>query len=431
MLKNQLDLSDESNVRSYCRAFPVVFDQAENAFMWDSDGNRYIDFLAGAGALNFGHNHPAMLEALITYLRDNRIVHSLDLSTAAKQHFLRTFKNKILSPKQLHYKIMFTGPTGANSVEAAIKLAKKATGRQRIAAFTNGYHGVTTGALALTGSRHHRSSLRAGLHNVDRYAYDGYFGADVDTIQLIERCLRDPSSGLEPPAAFILETIQGEGGLNKVSKQWIQRLSALAEQFGSLLIIDDIQAGCGRTGSFFSFEEFGIVPDLICLSKSISGFGSPMSLLLIKPSLDVWKPGEHNGTFRGNNLAFVTATVAVDLWDDTSFQRAVQRKGQLMAEHLRNIVHRYEGQCELRGLGMFFGLAFQSASIATKVSHEAFELGLIVETCGPNGEVVKCMPPLTIDDATLLEGLQVLQQSVDRVAQYYIKKTTSLSDAAE
>ncbi len=261
--------------------------------------------------------------------------------TAAKARFLEVFKDHILAPRDLDYKLQFTGPTGTNAVEAAMKLARKVTGRSNIVSFTNGFHGCTYGALAVTGNHHHRGGGGIPVNNsVARIPYDGY--ANVDGLTLFETMLNDASSGLtggDKPAAVLLEVVQGEGGLNAASNEWLQRLQTICKAHDILVIVDDIQAGCGRTGTFFSFEPSGIKPDIVTLSKSIGGYGLPMAVVLLKPELDQWAPGEHNGTFRGNNHAFVTAAEAIETyWRDDQFQTHVQARAEQLNKVLQDML---------------------------------------------------------------------------------------------
>src|SRR3954471_4196139 len=310
---NEIFTRLESNVRSYCRGFSAVFTRAVGTELFDVHGKRYLDFLAGAGSLNYGHNNPVFKSALVEYIMDDGITHSLDLHTTAKERFLEAMHDIILAPRGLgDYVMQFVGPTGTNAVEAALKIARKATGRTNVIYFTNGFHGVSMGALSVTGNSSLRPAAGVPLANTTAMPFDGYFGEGVDTIAQLETQLSDPSSGMELPAAGILETVQGEGALHAASTEWLKRLEALCQKMKILMIVDDIQAGCGRTGTFFSFEPAGLKPDIITLSKSLSGFGLPLALVVLKRSLDVWKPGEHNGTFRGNNHAFVTATAALE-----------------------------------------------------------------------------------------------------------------------
>lgn len=407
----------ESEVRSYCRSFPTLFARASGYRLWDSTGKEYIDFFAGAGALNYGHNHPGMKERLIEYMLADGVTHSLDMATAAKGAFLQRFEEVILKPKGYDYKVMFPGPTGTNSVESALKLARKATGRQTVMSFTNAFHGMTLGSLAVTGNKFKRKGAGVPLHHSVSMPYDGYMGEEVDTIDYIESCLNDSGSGVSLPAAIIVETVQGEGGINVASGKWLQGIEQLCRRYGILLIIDDVQMGCGRTGSFFSFEPYGIKPDLVCLSKSIGGFGLPMALTLIKSELDIWEPGEHNGTFRGNNLAFVCATEALKYWENDEFSKEIIAKGQFIEKFLKKEAQRYpELKGTHRGRGLMQGIAFAEENVAEQICSQAFELGLIMETSGTDSEVAKVMPPLTIDIAGLELGLGILARSMEIIA---------------
>lgn len=402
----------ESNVRGYCRTWPVVFDTARNAKQWDVDGNEYIDFFSGAGVLNFGHNNPKLREAMLRYLEADGVTHSLDMHSRSKQEFIERFVEVILKPRELDYKLQFTGPTGTNVVEAALKLARKVTGRRNVVAFTDGFHGMTLGALACTGNQKFHQAAGVELNNIIRVPFDGYLGEGVDTLEPLRRALQDPSSGITAPAAFILETIQAEGGINVASKEWLQQVQQLAREHGSLLIVDDIQASVGRTGHYFSFEELGIEPDLVCLAKGIGGYGIPMGVLLIKPELDQWQPGEHTGTFRGQNLSFVAGAAALDYFKNDEFLAEVRRKGELTEERLVEIIQRANTDIELRGCGMMHGLDIGTGEKANAVVAKAFQHNLIIPTCGPDGRVVKVMPPLTIEDDVLNEGLNRLEQAI-------------------
>lgn len=404
---------NESNVQVYARSFPVVFERAVGATLYDDRGRGYLDFLAGAGSLNYGHNNPLLKAALIDYLQRDGVTHSLDMHTSAKARFLQLFHDHILAPRELDYVCQFTGPTGTNAVEAALKLARKVTGRTNIVAFTNGFHGVSAGALAATGNRKHRHAAGFPLGNVSRLPFDGYLGEGVDTLGLLEKMLDDPSSGLDAPAAAIVETIQGEGGLNVAGNEWLRRLERICHQHGMLLIVDDIQSGCGRSGQFFSFEAAGITPDIVTVSKSISGFGLPFSLTLIKREHDLWKPGEHNGTFRGNNHAFVTAAAAIEhYWTNDGFSTEVRRKSALLRQRLEAMAGQHGGQLRVKGRGMMIGLECRNGDIADLITARCFDNGLVIETSGAFSQVVKCLCPLTITDQELTQGLDILAEAI-------------------
>jgi diaminobutyrate-2-oxoglutarate transaminase len=404
----------ESEVRSYCRSWPVVFDRASGVHLWDVDGRRYLDFFAGAGALNYGHNHPKLKAALLDYLTADRVVHGLDMSTVAKAGFLERFDEVILRPRGLDYKVQFPGPTGANSVESALKLARKLTGHESVVSFTNAFHGMTLGALSVTGNSMKRGGAGIPLVHATPMPYDHYLDDAVPDFMWFERLLEDSGSGLNRPAAVIVETVQGEGGINVARLEWLRGLADLCRRQELLLIVDDVQMGCGRTGPFFSFEAAGIVPDIVCLAKSISGYGLPMALTLFRRDLDVWEPGEHNGTFRGNNAAFVTATAALDFWTDAQLTKNVLRKGEQIERALGDVVDSVDG-AQIRGRGLIQGVAFDRPELADAVCREAFDRGLLLETSGAESEVVKLMPPLLVDDAELDHGLAVVAESIEAV----------------
>ncbi|MFE9580475.1 diaminobutyrate--2-oxoglutarate transaminase [Nocardia sp. NPDC006044] len=404
----------ESTVRGYCRCWPAVFDTASGAWLRDEHGREYLDFFAGAGALNYGHNNPVLKRALLDYIAGDGITHGLDMSTVAKRGLLEALRDIVFGPRELDYKVQFPGPTGANAVEAALKLARKVTGRAQILNFTNAFHGMSLGALSVTGNAAKRAGAGVPLPHTMPMPYDGYLDAP-DELGWMRRALDDPSSGLDRPAAVIVETVQGEGGVNVARAQWLRQLAELCAARGILLIVDDVQMGCGRTGPFFSFETAGIRPDIVTLSKSIGGYGLPMALVLVKPELDQWTPGEHNGTFRGNNAAFVTARVALEhYWSDQRLEHATRAKGARIERDLTELAATVPG-ARVRGRGLVHGLAFDDASLAGKVCQSAFDRGLLVETSGAAGEVVKLMPPLTITDAEIGHGLGLLADAVTEV----------------
>lgn len=406
----------ESEVRTYSRSFPVVFTQAKGARLHTEDGKEFIDFLAGAGTLNYGHNNPVIKQALVDYIASDGIVHGLDMWTKAKREYFETLEELIFKPRGLDYKVHLTGPTGTNAVEAAIRLARVATGRHNIVSFTNGFHGVTMGALAVTGNSKFREATGGiPLQGATFMPYDGYLGDNFDTLDYFEKMLNDKSGGMDRPAAVILETVQGEGGINAAGIDWLKRLDKICKGNDILLIIDDIQAGCGRTGKFFSFEHADIKPDIVTNSKSLSGFGLPFAHVLMRPDLDKWKPGQYNGTFRGFSLALTTATAALrEYWTNDTLERDVERKGRIVADRFQKIAAWLSEKgypASERGRGLMRGLDVASGDIADKITSQAFKNGLIVETCGHDGHVIKCLCPLTISDEDLVEGLDILEAS--------------------
>lgn len=404
----------ESNVRSYCRSFPAVFHRAKGSVIYSESGKEYIDFLAGAGALNYGHNNDYIKQRVISYLNSDAIVHGLDMHTSAKEKFLARFSEACLIPKNLDYHVQFCGPTGTNAVEAALKLARKVKQRTGIFSFMGAYHGMTLGSLSISGNTQVRAGITGTSNNVTFMPYPYGFMATFDTIKYIESVLSDVNSGIEKPAAIIFETVQAEGGIVVAPVDWMRQLRELCNRHDILLICDDIQVGCGRTGSFFSFERANIVPDLVILSKSISGYGFPMSLLLIKPELDLWSPGEHTGTFRGNQLAFVGGTAAIDYREYTNLEAEVKVKELFLKNFLLEEIAPVNEKIDIRGLGMIWGIDlanFGGASFAKQVTSRCFELGLIVERVGRDDTVIKILPALTIESSTLRAGCEILKQA--------------------
>ncbi|MBP2076552.1 diaminobutyrate-2-oxoglutarate transaminase [Oceanobacillus polygoni] len=405
----------ESAVRSYSRGWPTVFSKAKGYKLWDTDGKEYIDFFAGAGTMNYGHNDETMQQKVIEYIQNDGIIHSLDMGTTPRKEFLENFKEIILTPRKLDYKIMFPGPTGTNTVESALKIARKVTGRETVISFTNAFHGMTIGSLSVTGNSFKRHGAGVPLHHAVSMPFDNYV-ENQDSTAYLERFLEDSGSGVALPAAIILETVQGEGGINAARIEWLQKIEELCKRWDILLIVDDVQAGNGRTGTFFSFEPAGIEPDVVCLSKSIGGFGLPMAITLIKSEHDQWGPGEHNGTFRGNNLAFIAATEALRYWKNDDFEKEIQEKAEFLKSAINTLIEKYpELNGEARGRGLMQGIAVEREGLASEICAEAFERGLIVETSGPDDEVVKFLPPLVIDEEGLEKGFQLLDESINHV----------------
>ena len=404
----------ESEVRSYCRVFDAVLSTAKGAVITDTEGKDYIDFFCGAGALNYGHNNPEIKEKVMEYLAKDGILHALDMYTEPKAAFIEYFENDILKPRGLDYKIMFPGPTGTNAVEAALKLARKVKKRNNIWCFMGCFHGMTTGALALTTEREAREGAGVPLNYVTHIPAP-YMFPELDVIEYMQTMIDDDHSGIEYPAALIMETVQAEGGIRVFSEKFLQDVRAFCDKNDILLIIDDIQVGCGRTGNFFSFERAGIAPDILVISKSIGGLGFPFALTLFKPELDVWSPGEHNGTFRGNQIAIVSAKAAAEYYNNHALDAETKRKGALIEDFLNKEIKLLKPEFEVRGIGFIWGIDVHDEALAKKISIEAFKKGVIVERAGRKNEVVKIMPPLIIEDEVLLKGLQILKSVIEEL----------------
>jgi len=404
----------ESQVRSYCRKFPVEFSKARNSELFTKDGTRYIDFLDVAGSMNYGHNNPYIKKAIMDYLADDTIINALDLYTEAKAAFLETMEKQILEPRNLNYKVMCCGPTGTNAIEAALKLARKNKKRTNVFAFSGAFHGMSLGSLAMTTDQTSREGAGVPLNNVTFVPYEN---KRVDSIEYIRHTLEDDHSGVAMPAAIFVETTQAEGGINVSSVEFLRELRAICDEYDILLVVDDIQVGNGRTGYFFSFERAGIVPDMVVLSKSISGFGMPMALLLMKPELDIFRPAEHNGTFRGNQLSFVGGKAGIEYFNEHHIGEEVQRKAKIIDDFMKNEMLSLDPRLSYRGIGLIWGIDFMKidAKKALDCSHACFDKGLIIELAGRHDSVLKLMPALTIEDDVLLEGLGIIKDSVKRV----------------
>lgn len=406
----------ESNIRGYCRTYPTVFDTAVNARQTDEAGKTYLDFFAGAGVLNFGHNNPRMKQAMIAYLQKDGVLHSLDMHTTAKRHFMERFVNVILKPRNMDYKLQFMGPTGTNAVEAALKLARRVTGRRDIVAFTHGFHGMTLGSLACTANSYFRGAAGVDLPNVIRVPFGCEpkckgcrQGCGMEALQALRAQIEEPASGVPKPAAFLLEVIQAEGGVHVAQKAWLQEVQRMANDFGALFIVDDIQAGCGRTGQYFSFDDMEIAPDIITLAKGLGGAGTAIAMNLVKPEYDQhWQPGEHTGTFRGQDLSFVAGAEALHYFEDDSFLQEVKRKGTEMRARLEALAAAFPAKpLDVRGKGMMQAIDVADGALAKEIAVACFEAGLLVGPCGSGGRVLKLIPPLTIPWEDLQLGLDI------------------------
>ena len=411
----------ESEVRSYCRTFPTEFISAKDSIIVDINGNEYIDFFDGAGALNYGHNNDYIKEKLIDYLKNDGIMHALDMYTTPKKEFIKFFEEEVLIPRGLDYKIQFVGPTGTNSVEAAIKLARKVKKRENIFAFMGCFHGMTLGALSLTSDTASRKGAGLPLNNVTHiptpYMFEG-----LDIIKYLDKILTDDHSGIDKPAAIIIETVQAEGGVYVFDEKFLQGIRHLCDKHDILMIVDDIQVGCCRTGKFFSFERANIIPDMVTMSKSIGGYGLPFALTLLKPELDIWKPAEHNGTFRGNQLSIVAAKAGLEYMLNEKVEDQVKYKEKIVKDFLdENVANNYP-EVEIRGIGLIWGIDVHDENLSSQIVKMCFEKGLILERAGRENSVVKIMPPLTIDEETLLKGLNILNMVLKNVLTVKVTK---------
>ena len=396
----------ESNVRYYCRQWPTCFVTASGSLMLDEDGRPYIDFFSGAGALSYGHNHPLFLDVAIEHLRSGRLIQSLDTHTPEKRAFLTALRERILVPRNLDMRVQFVGPTGATAVEAALLLAERVTGRSSVIAYEGGYHGMTARAAGVS------ASLKSRRHG--SCVFLPYVGRNSDRARAdLESALQNPVEG-QLPGALIIEAVQGEGGARPFDPDYLSEVRLLCDKYGVLIIADEIQAGVGRTGPFFSFERSGLAPDIICLSKSLSGLGLPLALNLVRREVDEWMPGEFTGTFRGNNLAFATGTVLLEsYWADSELEERTAERKRVVVDALTCIMQQEQtAPFSVHGQGLIWGLEFEDATIASAICATAFQMGLIVEICGTGGRTVKLLPSLLIPSDQLEAGLERLADAI-------------------
>lgn len=408
-MKNYYELY-ESEVRSYCRTFPTEFKYAKGSTLIDVEGRKYIDFFCGAGALNYGHNNPYIKEKLIEYLNTDGIIHSLDMYAEPKREFIKYFEEEVLIPRGLDYKIQFAGPTGTNAVEAALKLARKVKNRTNIFALMGCFHGMTLGSISLTSDKDSRKGAGVPLNNVTHiptpYMFEG-----LDVIAYLDKILSDDHSGIELPAAIILETVQAEGGVYVFDTEFLKGIREICNKYDILMICDEIQIGNCRTGNFFSFERANIVPDIVTMSKSIGGIGLPLALTLIKKDLDIWKPGEHNGTFRGFMPAMITAKAGLEFMKNANIEAKVKEKEKIVKDYLEANVKGFD----IRGIGLILGIDVFDEKLSRTIVAKCFENGLVLERAGRNNSVVKLMPALTIEENELKAGLEILVNAIHEV----------------
>ena len=415
----------ESNARVYPRHFPFAVAEAAGSFVRDLDGNVFIDFLAGAGVLSFGHNHPELVAAATEQM--GVFTHGLDMASPAKDAFTEAQLSMLPAGMRDRVKIQFCGPTGANAVDAAIKLVKTATGRGDIIAFSGGFHGSTHAAMAMTGNLSQKRPIANGMPGVHFFPFScGGVPAGVDplswdatAVALLEQALSDPNGGIPLPAAVIMEMVQGEGGVNPASVRFAQRVRRLTRELGVPLIVDEVQTGCGRTGSWFAFEHYDIEPDVIVASKALSGMGLPVAIIIYQRELDVWRPGAHTGTFRGNQLAFAAGVKAVEMFRRDDILGNVRARGEQISRRLAPLCS-HPGVVEVRGRGLMWGIELRAlgegrsaGQFAEQVQARALRTGLILELGGRDDRVVRMLPPLNVTEQVTDLALTILERAVE------------------
>jgi diaminobutyrate-2-oxoglutarate transaminase len=401
----------ESVSQNYVRSARVIFQRAQGSQLFDEDGNRYIDFNSGGSTLTYGHNNVGVCEALIRYISENGVVQTCEKTSVAKRAFVERFVKTVLEPRDLNYRMLLTDPAGGTAAELALRLARPHKNRTNVVAFTNASHGLTEGSPSVMGKHLSRHQFAGPRANTMFMPYCGYFGEDTDTIAYLRRYLKDSASGYDLPAAAIVETVQVNGGVHVASVAWLKALEQLCREFEILLIVDETQTGCGRIGPYFSFERAGLKPDMVVAPNALAG-GLPISMLLARPELDLWRPGEQVGAFQGDSLAFVAASELLKQWSDARSQETALRS-TILQQELSNMVGRFRNRTvAIRGAGMVWGLDFGRPGSAAVVSAWALERGLVVEPARLRDEVLLILPPLTIEETLLRDGLSRLGQVV-------------------
>ncbi|WHT17492.1 diaminobutyrate--2-oxoglutarate transaminase family protein [Crossiella sp. CA-258035] len=427
----------ESAARTYARSFPVVPVHADGLRVTGADGREYLDCLAGAGTLALGHNHPVVLAAIRRVLDSGAPLHALDISTPEKDDFTTALLDTLPPELAADCRIHFCGPAGTDAVEAALKLARTATGRQNVLAFTGAYHGMTAGALATSGNLAVREPLADNGFNVTRlpYPYDyrcpfGLGGPQAHQIgaRLVESLLTDSHSGVLPPAAMILEAVQGEGGVIPSPDRWLRDMRRITEEHGIPLIVDEVQTGVGRTGEFWAVQHSGITPDVMVLSKAIGG-SLPLAVIVYKSALDSWLPGAHTGTFRGNQLAMAAGAATLRFVAEQDLSARAADLGDRMLAELRVLQGNSSCIGEVRGRGLMLGLEIvnpdatpdalgarpAAPELAAAIRTECLHRGLLLELGGRGDSVVRLLPPLTITDQEATSVLNRLGEAVTAV----------------
>ncbi|QCS44122.1 diaminobutyrate--2-oxoglutarate transaminase [Natrinema versiforme] len=424
----------ESNARTYPRSLPLAIDRAEGAILEDVDGNEYVDCLAGAGTLALGHNHPAVVERMEDLLERDRAVHTLDLTTPVKERFVDRLLESLPDEFAETARVQFCSPAGTDAVEAALKLVKTATGNRSMLAFQGGYHGMTNGALSLMGDTAAKEpvpGLMPDVHHLP-YPYEyrcpfGLGGEDCwrTSAEYVDRTLSNPDGGIVDPAGMILEPVQGEGGAIPAPAEWLREMRRVTRERDVPLIVDEIQTGLGRTGELYGFEHADIVPDVVTLSKAIGG-GLPLSVVVYDESLDIWEPGAHAGTFRGNQLGMAAGTATIEHVLEHDLADHAAAMGDRLRAHLEETAATFEAVGDVRGRGLLLGMEIvdpagdpdslghfpADGDLASAVQSEAFDRGLVIETGGRRGSVVRFLPPLTISGSRIDEVGEIVHESV-------------------
>lgn len=434
--------STESNARSYPRKFPFALVKAKGSWVEDIEGNKYLDFLCGAGTLALGHNDEEINQAMIKMLENDFPLHTLDLTTPVKDEFIQTVLSLLPAELKNNAKIQFCSPSGTDATDAALKLCKTATGRANIIAFQGGFHGMGHGALSCTGNLNAKNKVANLMPGVQHFPYPdtyrNHFGLKGDAAidaacAYFESTLKDPESGITKPAAVILEPIQGEGGVNPAPVKFLQTVRRVTKELDIPLIVDEIQCGIGRSGKLFAFEYADIVPDVILVSKAIGG-SQPLSIVIYNKKLDVWQPGAHTGTFRGNQLAMKAGTIVLNRVSKPEFLSEVTRKGEKIMSRMNALKQKASIIGDVRGKGLMIGCEFvnpkgnkdlcglfePNGEAAAKVQKLCFEKRFIIERGGRNGSVMRCLSALNVTDEEIDKAMDIFESAVLEIQKEYI-----------
>ena len=426
--------STESNARSYPRKFPFAIAKAKGSWVEDVEGNKYLDFLCGAGTLALGHNDDEVNQAMVEMLTNNAPLHTLDLTTPVKDTFVHTLLSLLPPELGRNAKIQFCSPSGTDATDAAIKLCKTATGRSSVISFAGGYHGMGQGPLACMGNLNAKARITGLMPDVHSfpfpYSYRCPFGLGGEAgvkaaCNFFERTLKDPESGITKPACVIIEPIQGEGGVIPAPVEFLQTVRRVTKELDIPMIVDEIQCGMGRSGKLFAFEYADIIPDVVLISKAIGG-SQPLAVVVYNKNLDNWTAGAHAGTFRGNQLAMKAGTIVLNRVSHKEFLDDVVRKGDLIRTKLEELKQKVSIIGDVRGKGLMIGTEFvnpkaekdcigslpSSGEIAAQVQKLCFENGLIVEKGGRFGSVMRCLCALNISDEDLNKAWKIFENAV-------------------
>jgi diaminobutyrate-2-oxoglutarate transaminase len=416
----------ESNARSYPRRLPIAIRRASGSFVEDLDGNVFLDFLSGAGVLSLGHNHPEPLAAAHRQL--DEVVHGLDFPTPVKDEFTELTLSMLPEPMRSRTKIHFCGPTGANAVDAALKVCKTATGREDVISFQGGFHGSTLAAMTVTGLVGQKAPVRGRMPSVHFFPYSNCHrcplglkrdSCAVNCADYFENLLTDANGGIPLPAAVLMELVQGEGGVVPAEIEFVRHIREVTRRLDIPLIVDEVQSGCGRTGTWFAFEQYGIEPDVIVASKALSGLGMPVAIILYDERLDTWQPGAHTGTFRGNQPAFAAGVATMKVIQRDGVLENVRQRGAQLMQHLGALREVTDWVADVRGAGLMVGVELAdpvtgtpASEMAKRVQWEAVSRGLILELGGREDCVVRMLPPLNCTAEEIDAACRILREAL-------------------